>query len=664
MTWETVIFFLIAVPCFVYSGIRFFLLYQLMKKHKGKSPVFNHFFKRLIESIPYIFFQKAVFQKKIVGFMHATIFWGFIIISFGTLEQFLSTIYTFFSFEWLGRFFYSGFVWLQDFLSFFVILAVVYAAYRRFFLRPPDLGQSKDANLVLLFTFSLMISILCMNAFLILGQHPWFSDAMPIASLLAKFFSYFQLNDSDACLVSKGFKWLHMLLVLGFSAYIPNSKHLHILAAGPNTFLKPLQIEKAMPPISFEDETKVQYGAAKITDLSWKDTLDYYSCTECGRCQEVCPAHQTGKPLSPKNLILNLKKNLYQNKEAILNENPDLVTSIIDNNNTADVFWSCTSCRACETACPVFIQHTDKIFEVRRNLVMMDAQFPSEIQTVFKNMENQSTPWAFSKEDRELWAEGLLVKKARELKQGQDDLLLWVGCAGSYDERNKKIIKAFISVLNKLNINFFILGKEEQCTGDPARRMGNEYLYQTLAKSNIENLNKYQVKKIVTTCPHCFNTIKNEYPDFGGHYQVFHHSEFLGKLILDGKLKKEHKSSPEPQEKVTFHDSCYLGRWNGIYSEPRNILKFFSSESTVIEMKSHHEKSLCCGAGGGRMWMEEHLGSRINIKRTEEAIQTGAKKIATSCPFCITMISDGLKAKNQQETIQVVDLAEWVDSKI
>ncbi|MEK6578219.1 MAG: (Fe-S)-binding protein, partial [Bdellovibrionota bacterium] len=393
---------------------------------------------------------------------------------------------------------------------------------------------------------------------------------------------------------------------------------------------------------------------AHVTDLSWKAGMDYFSCTECGRCQDLCPAWNTQKPLSPKLLILDLKNNLYRNKEKILAGKLDEVSPVIDDSVTEDVIWACTTCRACEVACPVFIEQTDKIYDIRRNLVLMESKFPAEVQTVFKNMETNATPWAFSSADRANWAEGLSIKTMAQ--ETNVDVLLWVGCAGAYDDRNKKVLRAFASVLKKANVKFAILGTEEQCTGDPARRIGSEYLYQTLAKANIETLNKYNVKRIVTACPHCFNTLKNEYKDFGGTYEVFHHSQFIGRLISEGKIKP----TKTIEESVTFHDSCYLGRWNNVYEQPRAVLKSIPS-LRLTEMKSHHDSSMCCGAGGGRMWMEEKIGKRVNIARTEQALETRASVVASACPFCITMITDGVKSKEMQEKVRVMDLAELID---
>jgi Fe-S oxidoreductase len=354
-------------------------------------------------------------------------------------------------------------------------------------------------------------------------------------------------------------------------------------------------------------------------------------------------------------LIHDIKENMYRNKDAILGNKPDQVTSIIDHNITDDVIWACTSCRACETNCPVFIGHTDKIFEIRRNLVMMESRFPPEVQSVFKNMETNGTPWAFSAQDRANWAEGLNLKTAAE--DSNFDVLLWVGCAGSFDDRNKKVLRSFVNVLKKANVRFTILGNEETCTGDTARRIGNEYLFQTLAKANVETLNRYNVKRIVTACPHCFNTLKNEYGEFGGHYEVFHHSQFISTLISEGKIKPTRSL----EETVTFHDSCYMGRWNDVYSEPRATLSAIPS-ARLVEMKNNHEKSTCCGAGGGRMWMEETIGKRINVERTEQALATNAGVVASSCPFCMTMLSDGVKSKDLQDKVRVLDIAEIVDN--
>jgi Fe-S oxidoreductase len=661
MNLESLIFLVVAGAAFGYSAVRFKTLFQLLKAHQGKVPPITEIGARCLETIKNVLGQKAVLQKPGVGIAHTLIFWGFLIISVGTLEQFLSTLFVGFDFSFAGPI-YSGFLFLQDLFTVFVLVGVAFTAYRRYIVKPVHLGQSRDATFVLIFTASLMVSILVMHGFLIASGSTTHGDSMPVSSVIASWIAGLNLDGETALLISKAAKWVHMLLVMGFTIYIPGSKHLHIIAAGPNTFLKPLRREKAMSRIRFEDETVTQYGAGKISDLSWKDGLDYYSCTECGRCQEVCPAYNTDKPLSPKKLILDLKHNLYENKTALLAGKLDEVTPVIDTQVTQDVIWACTSCRACEIACPVFIGHTDKIYDIRRNLVLMESQFPTEVQAVFKNMETNGSPWAFASQDRANWAEGLEIPRLSDLGSAESvDVVLWVGCAGSFDDRNKKVLKSFTNVLKKASIKFAMLGNEEQCTGDPARRIGNEYLFQTLAATNIETLNRYQVKKIVTACPHCFNTLKNEYGEFGGNYEVIHHSQYLAQLIAQGRIKPSQASpGTAVDQKIAFHDSCYMGRWNNEYSAPRAIIDSLQGVQRV-EMSAHHDQSMCCGAGGGRMWMEETLGKRINVTRTEQALNTGAQTIAASCPFCMTMLSDGVKAKEKQDSVRVVDVAELLD---
>lgn len=657
MTWQTLAFVLIGGGSFYLSGLKFAKLYRVLKAQTGKAPRFSDFGKRVQTALVNVLGQKAVLQDRWIGIAHTAIFWGFLIISIGTLEQFAMTLFEGASFEFLGETLYSAFIWSQDFFTGFVLFGVLYAAYRRLVLKPKHLGQSSDANKVLLFTGGLMVSIFLMNAFHVLGSQPWYESSFFISRNLAQLFAAMGLETETYHHLYTAFKWVHMILVLSFAVYIPGSKHLHIVAAGPNTFLRKLDREKGMSTINFEDETVTQYGVANVQQMSWKDALDLYSCTECGRCQALCPAWNTEKPLSPKNLIVDLKKNLHRNKESILTGKAEEVTHVIDEAVTEDVIWACTSCRACEIACPVFIEHTDKIYDIRRNLVMMESKFPAEVQPVFKNMETNGTPWAFSQSERANWAEGLNVKTMAEVGSADAvDVLLWVGCAGAYDDRNKSVVKSFVSLLNKAGVKFATLGTEETCTGDAARRIGNEYLFQSLAKMNVDTLNRYAVKRIVTACPHCFNTLKNEYGDFGGKYEVFHHSQFISKLITEGKLKP----TKSLDETVTFHDSCYLGRWNNVYEQPRNVIESIPNVK-LVEMKQHHDQGLCCGAGGGRMWMEEHIGRRINVTRTEQALETKAKVIATSCPFCITMINDGVKTKEAVDQVQVKDISELLD---
>jgi Fe-S oxidoreductase len=651
MTIQSIAFIFTAGGAFSYSGYKITELIRLMRAHKRPTTRWDRIPDRLIAFVVNVLGQHAVLQKRGIGILHTMIFWGFLIITTGTLEQFLGTLIPGASFEFLGPTLYKSLLVIQDTFTLFVFLAVLGAAYRRLIIRPPYLGQSNDANLVLVFTGGLMVAIFLMNMFGIAASHwnnPDVAHALYVSQWLAHLIPS-GISQDLAEMLFITFKWVHMLLVLGFGMYIPSSKHLHVLAAGPNTLLKTLDRAKGMRTINFETET--QLGAARINDMSWKDALDYYSCTECGRCQELCPAWNTQKPLSPKKLITDLKHNLYDNKTALLS-NTGEVTPLINQEISQDVIWACTSCRACEIACPVFIEHTDKIYDIRRNLVMNESQFPAGIQNVFKNLETNATPWAFSSGDRANWAADLAIPTLSDNPKAE--YLLWVGCAGSFDDRNKKVVRAFVSLLKKSKIDFAILGNEEQCTGDPARRIGNEFLFQTMATANVETLNRYQVKKIITACPHCLNTLKNEYKDFGGNYTVIHHSEFIAELLTSGKIKPTQSS-----EKITFHDSCYLGRWNNIYDAPRKTLSGVSSD--IVEMKSNHDQSMCCGAGGGRMFMEETLGKRINITRTEQALATKATVIASSCPFCLTMLTDGVKSKELNDSVKTLDIAELMD---
>jgi Fe-S oxidoreductase len=477
--------------------------------------------------------------------------------------------------------------------------------------------------------------------------------------------------------------WTHALLVLAFLNFLPYSKHLHVLTSLINTFFSntsgPGTIG-AMKPMDLEAETEV-YGASDVQHLSWKNLLDGYSCTECGRCTAACPANTTGKMLSPRKIMVNVRQRL-QEKGPLLVQDwvnsstpaattgsavPESVTKILgntllDNYITEEELWACTSCRACVEECPVSIDQLEIINELRRNLVLTESRFPEELMPAFEGLEQKGNPWAFNPGDRGAWAEGMEIPTMAELvERGEKaDILFWVGCMGSFDERAKKITVAFGRILQAASIKFAILGQEETCHGDPARRMGNEYLYQVLAKAAIETLNGYSVKTIVTHCPHCFHQMANEFPQFGGTYEVIHHSEYLERLLADGRVPLEAGNGKALV--VAYHDSCYLGRYNEVYEEPRAALKRALPVINLVEPARSKSRGLCCGAGGGRMWMEENEGKRINVERTEELLATGAETIAVACPFCMTMISDGVTAK--ESTVPVMDISELVAERL
>jgi Fe-S oxidoreductase len=390
------------------------------------------------------------------------------------------------------------------------------------------------------------------------------------------------------------------------------------------------------------------YGAGKVTDLSWKDLLDSFTCTECGRCQDNCPANLTDKPLNPREMIHLIKENLNGNGKGL--KTGDVKIPLIgdgEHSVSEDTIWSCVTCGACMAACPVFIEHVPKLIKMRRKLVEMDAQFPDELLNLFENLEQRSNPWGIAPSDRVKWYSMLDLKDYSE----ETEYLLYVGCAGAFDSRSKQISIALTQVLDAAGVSYGILGKDELCCGDSARRLGNEYLFEQMANKNVEMFKAKGVKKIITQCPHCFTTLKNDYKQFGIELEVIHHSEMISKLIKDGKIKLDAKSA----EKVVFHDSCYLGRHNDVYEAPRDVIR--STGATVLEMDRNMDKSFCCGAGGGRMWMEEDLGTRINVSRVEQAIETNPDSICVSCPYCMTMFQDGLKDVGKEE-IRVNDIAE------
>jgi Fe-S oxidoreductase len=497
---------------------------------------------------------------------------------------------------------------------------------------------------------------------------PGFQLAEPGGSAIAVLFAGLPTGALIAIALA-GF-WTHSTLVLIFLNILPYSKHFHIITAVPNVFfgdltpngrLKPLApstealmglVEKASEG---EDLHGARVGYGRIEHFPWKDVLDFYTCTECGRCSDNCPATLTGKKLSPKHFTLDLRNNLYsRQKELIAGERKpvDLVPTVID----PDVLWACTSCRACEEQCPVNITYVDKIVQMRRSLVVLRGEFPKELSKPFEGMEVNGNPWNLSRQDRSTWADGLEVPTFAQ--KPSTPVLFWVGCAASYDDRAKRIARSTARLLKLAGVDFAILGDEETCTGDPARRAGNEYLFSMLAETNAATLNGYKeqggIRTIITTCPHCFNTLTNEYPDFGARFEVVHHTDFVLGLLAQGKL-----SPTEPvRGKVVFHDSCYLGRYNGIYESPREILKRIEGVELVEVERFQRSKGLCCGAGGAQMWMEEQNNDRINVKRTLQLLDTGATKLATACPFCMTMVGDGIKSQSREESVANYDVIE------
>ena len=551
---------------------------------------------------------------------------------------------------------YEGIV--QHF-SLLVLLGCGYFAYRRWIRHAKGLDiPSAQSAIVLGLISTLMLSTLIGGAAQTMldgGSHAIWINRMVLAIL-----GPMGLNDSFTAEATRNFAWwVHIGTVYTFMVFVPMSKHSHLLFAPINYLLVQERPAGQIRNIDLEAEDAV-WGAGNVSELPWASTLDGLSCIECGRCTVECPANRTGKPLDPKKIMVDVKHSMLAHWDNLMqSDGSEAAASPVVGNPyiTEEELWSCTSCHACVEACPVGNNQLDAIYEMRRHLVLTESRFPQELQLAFQNMENNSNPWGIGAHTRADWCADLGVKTMAE--DSSVDVLYWVGCAGSFDDRNKRIARSFVKIMQQAGVKFSILGTEENCTGDSARRGGNEYLYQTLAQTNIETLNNYNVKKIVTACPHCFNTLKNEYPQMGGNYDVQHHSDFIDDLVRDGKVEMDPAQVDKMKDRrAVFHDSCYLGRYNEVFEQPRDLVRA-ATGMDLAEASDHHRTSLCCGAGGAQMWMEEKY-ERVNMKRTEQLLDTGADTIATACPFCITMITDGVKSKSLESDVKVLDVAEIV----
>jgi Fe-S oxidoreductase len=659
MTTKAIIFAIILLGAFGLFGLSLRRMIKLISIGKPENRL-DHFSQRFKKMMTVAIGQSKLFREPIPGLMHAFIFWGFLVLLTSILEAIGEGLSSGFTFSFIGVL-YQPLQFCQDLFAGLVIVGVFIALYRRYILRPKRLQVDKhaqiDATVILLTIFLIMLSLLGQNAVRLhtdSNQGGRFLSAA-LAPLLTS------STVSTNSFLFEIYWWMHIVLVLGFLNYLPYSKHAHILTSVPNVFLSSLKPKGALKPIDLEAEGVEIFGATDVDDLTWKQLLDGYTCTECGRCSDSCPANLTGKLLSPKKIMTDIRHRVAEKGPLLIDgekavavkegEKNSLENTLLHHYITAEELFACTTCMACMQECPVNNEHIPTIVELRRSLILMESNFPPEVQVVFKNLETNFSPWAFPASARADWAEGMNIPKMSQVKEAE--ILFWVGCAGAFDARYTKVTQAFAKLMQKAGIKFAILGTEEKCTGDSARRIGNEYLAQMLIKDNIATLNGYNVKKIVTTCPHCFNTLKNEYPQFGGNYEVVHHTDFLLNLIDEGKLKVKKGEAV----KVTFHDSCYLGRYNDIYVQPREILNAIPGVKT-LEMKRSKSKGFCCGAGGGRMWMEETAGKRVNVERTEEALALKPDIIGTACPFCMTMLEDGVKDKEAAELVKVNDLAE------
>ncbi|CAN5283806.1 (Fe-S)-binding protein [soil metagenome] len=634
--------------------------------------------------------QKKIFRDPVAGPMHALIFWGFMVLTAGTVEILVSGVFPLFSYAAiLPRPLFLAYSASQDIFALLVILAVGFALYRRIIVHPQRLEgdhlEHTDALIILSLIAGLMITLLLTNAFLYAAIPNAVGTEKIVSRPLGTWISH-MMRPSAAFFRFKLFWWSHALLIMAFLNYLPYSKHLHVATSLINVYFSNTSGPGTPGAMSYMDlEADVeQFGASDVEHLTWKNLLDGYSCTECGRCTAACPANVTGKPLSPRKIIINTRQRLMEKAPVVLGDRMDFIRSallhgegddadartgeevmehrLLDTYITEDELWACTSCRACVTECPVSIDQLEIINSLRRNLVLTESRFPEELQPVFESLERNGSPWAFNPGDRGDWAQGMNIATMAELHERGErpDVLFWVGCMGSFDDRAKKITVAFAKIMQSCDISFAILGQEEHCHGDPARRMGNEYLYQTLAKDTIETLDRYEVTTIVTHCPHCFHQMGNEFPQLGGNYEVIHHSTYIERLLQEERVPL--KTAQGQQLTVAYHDSCYLGRYNEVYEAPRASMKRALPVITLVEAPRNKDRGFCCGAGGGRMFMEERIGKRINTERSEELLATGADAIAVACPFCMTMITDGVKATGSD--VPVYDISEVVAAQL
>ena len=634
-----ILLILLSLAVFTYGLQRRTRLWKIGQQDSRSDSFGKRIKSFLVEGIVH----RRILQDVYPGLIHLFIFMGFLVpFVVIVIVQFMFTLPSPIA-KFLSLF--------LDLVAFFGLGSVILAFYRRYITRPSRLDNRLDDFISLAFLFLILGTGLIMESLRLSVIGKDIQAWAPIGKVLASLIHTFGLSISTKGFLAMLFFRIHFFLVLGFIAYIPYSKLFHIVSSPLNMIFRSLESKGALTHMDLEEEEAETFGVAKINEFTWKQLLDLDACTHCGRCQDHCPAHLTEKPLSPKDIILDLKNHLHkQGKKA--DEAPTLVGNVVQE----DTLWACTTCGNCMEHCPVYVEHVDKIIDLRRSQVLMESKFPEELMEAFRGLEKNSNPWGLGFDARADWVEELDVPILSEMQGEKIDYLFFVGCLRSYDDRNKKVAKAMVRILNHLGIKFAILGMEEGCCGDPARRVGNEYLYQILAQANIETFNRYKISKILTTCPHCYNTIKNEYPQMGFSCDVKHHTEFFSELIGSGHLRLD-RAIPK---KLTYHDPCYLGRYNGIYKAPREVLHAIPSLD-IREMKRSGKDSFCCGAGGGWMWMDEKIGKRINIQRLEDALATDPEWISTACPFCVTMFDDAIKSKDKEESLQIWDIAEIVE---
>jgi Fe-S oxidoreductase/uncharacterized membrane protein (DUF441 family) len=648
---------LAAFTVFVAKRVRYVLLGQ----PEDRSDQLG---RRTSGFVVYVLGQKKLFKEP-VGILHVVIFWGFIVIAFGALQIVGEGLSETFSLPLLGG--WQVFYLVQDVFIVLVIVAVLAAAVVRYVVRPARFEASLDAGVILALIFGIMVASLLYSGLRYAADQPSSHSLAPVTRAVASAAQSAGLSDGALQTSAGVFWWLHVLFILAFLVYIPVSKHLHLLACPVNEFFRNLKPAGGqIRPMDLEDEDVEEYGVSRIEGFTRWQLLDLYACAECGRCQDYCPAHLSGKSLSPKTLMTKLKDHLNERGPVLAKARGDAsgqsavasAVSMIGDVISEDEIWACTTCYSCQEQCPVQNEHVNKIVDMRRSLVLDLVEFPQEAQLACRNVEKNSNPWGVGAHTRADWAKDLGVPLAEDAED-VGEYLFWVGCAGAFDDRAVKISSAVVQLLQAAGVGFSILGTSENCCGDPMRRIGNEYLFQMLATENVETLNSLGVKKIVAQCPHCLNTLRNEYPAFGGSFEVVHHTELLAELLAQGRLQLSNGSTP----RVAYHDSCYLGRYQGEYQKPRDVLQAVPGV-TVLEASRNKRKSLCCGAGGGRMWMEEEASQRVNELRVGQLLETSPDVIGVNCPYCLTMMEDGLGSIAPDKAVRVLDLAEILAERI
>ena len=648
-------------------GVAGYFLYQRVFRLVllGKpADRFDQPVRRLFGALPFIFGQRKVLQRVSfrdrAGLAHFFIFWGFLSFSLSyVLFIYLDSLWHPLSSKILTETGLKVFTIYLDILAALFLLVLAWAAIRRWGFTPSrlkfDLTQKKESAIILALIAMLMVFTLLTEAFYIVGGGAGAHAVAPVGGALAGVFS--GIDAGAAGVLQAIFWWGHLAIILGFAIYIPLSKHMHLVGAPINFFTRSLEARGTLPTPT-DLETAEVFGAYRVQDFTQRQLLDGYACAVCGRCTDSCPANISGKILSPMHIVENLKEHTLETGPGIIaGEDEQAEKPLIGRWIQEEALWDCLTCGACVEECPVGVEHISTIVDMRRYLVMEQAEMPETAMNALLSMEQRGHPWRGTTFTRTDWAEGLDIPLLADHPKAE--VLFWVGCTAALEQRSQSVARSMASVLKRAGVDFAILGMEEGCTGDPARRMGNEYLYQIMAQQNIDTLNGYDVKKVVTICPHCFNTIKNEYPHLGGEYEVLHYSEFVSELIAEGRIKP----LVEMNTTLAYHDSCYLGRHNGIYDQPRQIAEAIPGLK-LVEMERCRNQGFCCGAGGGHMWIEESRGSRVNHVRTDQYLETEADTVGVSCPFCLQMFEEGIGTKQVQDSRQAKDLLEILDESL